>query len=607
MGCLCIEENNPTNKNRIKEERKELRPNNIHIGNIIINDKIQSKIMGGQTNPITNGIKENNNAFTQSNEKKNYKNEIDNPYYNQPENQYPNIDDIEKSYEEYQEYQEEPLYEEIFFDGNSDCYDMILNFESFEQLKKQGWTANFSLEGWKKYQTSINSENIIIGVVGIKNRGKSYLLKRIMKNDNYKQNEGFLVTTYGISCGFPILEENNKYQAFVTLDTAGRDNPLLQNAFYQENDIRSIIKDQKVCEILLSDFIIKESNVLIAVVEQLSFAEQDMLTTLINRLKLKEVNNNIDKRKLIVIHNLMNINKVGDIKKFVKETLLKSMTFNLEPHKVEDYENNKYDLTVYDQLIENNKNSKLDIVHIVIGNNNVEEIQRKFNEPAFKYIRDYITISKLRKFDILKSFQEFMMENYKKFISSDLFKDNPLVITKSKKVKVYTDIKKAKEKIVDKIIKAIKLKDNKKIKEFSFKNFFFDSSGIYYSMEPLYSSQMIKEENFNYLEITFEMHGILKNIKYDVNYDDNNNKILIEIRGKTEQFELDIFKGEAKFEKKVGNLKYSDFDFQVIVDKYKTIGDGKYELEIEKKEPKQSFDKDTGICCFKFPLKLYLV
>ena len=126
-------------------------------------------------------------------------------------------------------------------------------------------------------------------------------------------------------------------------------------------------------------------------------------------------------------------------------------------------------------------------------------------------------------------------------------------------------------------------------------------------MEPLYSSQMIKEENFNYLEITFEMHGILKNIKYDVNYDDNNNKILIEIRGKTEQFELDIFKGEAKFEKKVGNLKYSDFDFQVIVDKYKTIGDGKYELEIEKKEPKQSFDKDTGICCFKFPLKLYLV
>ena len=298
MGCLCIEENHPLNKNRTKEEPKEPR---------------LSKMMGGKTNPITDGIKENNNAFTQSNEKNNYKNEIDNPYYNQPENQYPNIDDIEKSYEEYQEYQEEPLYEEIFFDGNSDCYDMILNFESFEQLKKQGWTANFSLEGWKKYQTSINSENIIIGVVGIKNRGKSYLLKRIMKNDNYKQNEGFLVTTYGISCGFPILEENNKYQAFVTLDTAGRDNPLLQNAFYQENDIRSIIKDQKVCEILLSDFIIKESNVLIAVVEQLSFAEQDMLTTLINRLKLKEVNNNIDKRKLIVIHNLQTFEKIYDV------------------------------------------------------------------------------------------------------------------------------------------------------------------------------------------------------------------------------------------------------------------------------------------------------
>ena len=54
---------------------------------------------------------------------------------------------------------------EIFYDGNSDNYDMILNFESFEQLKKDGWNAYFSQEGFEKYEESIHNENIIIGVV----------------------------------------------------------------------------------------------------------------------------------------------------------------------------------------------------------------------------------------------------------------------------------------------------------------------------------------------------------------------------------------------------------------------------------------------------------
>ena len=181
---------------------------------------------------------------------------------------------------------------------------------------------------------------------------------------------------------------------FVTLDTAGRDNPLLQNAYSKGQDIRSIIKDIKICQILLSDFIIKECNVLFAVAEQLSFAEQEMIMNLTNRLRLKEVQSNIENRKLIIIHNLMNINKSEDTKKFIKETLLKSLTFSLEPHYIED-EDEKYNLTVYVQNIENNDNVKLDIVHVVIGNDKIEEIRNKYNEPAFKYIRDYMNLQRL--------------------------------------------------------------------------------------------------------------------------------------------------------------------------------------------------------------------
>ncbi len=494
----------------------------------------------------------------------------------------------------------EIIYNEIFFDGNSDCYDMILSFESFEQLKKDGWNAYFSPQGWEKYLESIEEENIIIGVVGIKNRGKSYLLKRIMNNEyNYQANDGFLVSTYGISCGFPVLKDKNALQTFVTLDSAGRDNPLLQNVFSEEKDIKTIIKDQKVCEILLSDFIFQECNVLIAVVEQLSFAEQEMIITLINRLKLKEVYNNIERRKLIIIHNLMNISKSKDIDKFVKNTLLKSMTFSLEPQFVEDHEDEKYNLTVYNQKIENNDNDKLEIVHLVIGNDKVEEIRTKYNEPVFKYIRDYIKIGDLRKFDILNSFKDFIKTSYHKFINTNIFDDNPLKLGEKKDVKVYTD--KKLENIADKVLVPIGVENKEKIKDFVFKNFFF-SDGIYHSAEPLYSAKVIEYEKRPYLEILVEMSGILKAFNTYVTYDDNNNKIIIEIRGKIEEYELDFLKQEEKT-KSNENAKQSEFDLQLILDKFNTIKNK--EVEIENSNVKDIFEDDTGICTFLFPINIY--
>jgi hypothetical protein len=155
-------------------------------------------------------------------------------------------------------------------------------------------------------------------------------------NDDSLYPNGFLVTTLGISCIFPTIANKN----FVTLDTAGRDNPLLQSAFFTETNknelIKNIARDQKVTEIALNDFIIQESNVLITVVEQLSFAEQDMLKNLINQIK--ECQNKIthnsnhknsSPKRLIVIHNLMNISKIEDINEFIKTTLMRSLTFSL--------------------------------------------------------------------------------------------------------------------------------------------------------------------------------------------------------------------------------------------------------------------------------------
>ena len=141
---------------------------------------------------------------------------------------------------------------------------------------------------------------------------------------------GFLITTHGISANFPVLDGNDELNV-ITLDTAGKDNPLLDSGNINSSNsekahnekIKSIARDQRVSEIVLSDFIIQESDVLITVLEQLSFAEQEMLKNLINQLKSKKVENNtVRPKKLLVIHNLMNFTDVETINNFVKNTLL---------------------------------------------------------------------------------------------------------------------------------------------------------------------------------------------------------------------------------------------------------------------------------------------
>ena len=513
----------------------------------------------------------------------------------------------------FEEDHQEPLYEEFFTNKESNYYDMILNFNSFEQLRKNGWTANFTIEGKKKYDKCINENNIVIGVVGIKNRGKSYLLGRIMDNKDFRLPSGFLVTTYGISCRFPVLNKGDK--VFVTLDTAGKDNPLLQNAYYQNNeDVKKIAKDQKISEILLSDFIIQESNILIAVLEQLSFAEQEMLRTLIERLKQKE-RKEIEKRELIIIHNLMNISTVKEIKQFIDNTLLKSLTFSLEPQsmgKHEKFDDSKSYFYVQNEESQNNNENNeddnqdnLEIIHLVVGDDLSSEVKESFNEPAFRFIRDKITIDTTRKFDIIESFKNFIIKNSKKFMANNKeFSEDTLYIGREEKRKVYID--KEKKNTIDKIIIPIKYKEKENIEEFNLKSVYIDSNGIHNfinSIETRYSSRIIKNMDKDYLEIIFEMFGKIKEIKNEIDYDNDNNQIIITIKGEIEE----IIK--INNEKVYGNLKYSQFEFQVKIEQFisnKNINDENKYFEIEiKNEPVKEEDLECGIYTYLFPIKLY--
>lgn len=525
---------------------------------------------------------------------------------------------------------DEPIFKEFFIEKQSEHYDMILDFTSFNQLNNEGWTANFTPEGYKKYINSKNQNINVIGVVGNKNRGKSFLLGRIIEEESYVPPSGFLVTTYGISCNFPkIVEENEENDnkrlkkikgnlPIITLDTAGKDNPLLQNAFNKDSyNIETITKDQKVSEIVLSDFIIQKANILIAVIEQLNFAEQEMLKTLIDRLKQKEIEDH-EKRKLIVIHNLMNISSDKGIEEFKKNILEKSLTFELKEQFMGDNDDEKYhdsDKIFYIQknIDKDQKKEKLQIYHFIIGDDLNESIKRNYNDPAIRYIKDLITTEPQKHFDILQQFTQFIITNSKKYLCGDKFlgfsKDD-LIIEKEQERTVY--INKEKNETAGKIIIPIKL-NNKNIK-FETKKFKYDGENYIFlnNIEPRYSAKIYKKsEEEAYLQIIFEMFGKVTFSNHMIDYDEENDYIIISIKGETKES-----RGQQKTLIKLNDneVKYSDFEFQVKIKKiipYKTKTglDPKrcYEIEFQDEEKCDFINKNSNIGKYEllFPIKLY--
>ena len=475
-------------------------------------------------------------------------------------------------------------------------YDLVLDFNSFEQLKKDGWNANFTKIGKKKYDKCIskNEYNIVIGVVGNKNRGKSYLLGRIMEMEEYKNPHGFLITTSGISCIFPKLD--NYDNTFITLDTAGRDNPLLQNDFFEEKDknelIRNIARDQKVTEIALNDFIIQESDVLITVLEQLSFNEQEMLKNLINQITLYGIKhvkkNRCTGKRLIVIHNLMNISTIEGINQFIHEVLLKSLTFSLEIQT-----NKKLGIDIYIQNInqdkDNNRNKRpiIEIVHLIFGDDSNEEIKQKFNEPALEFIRKNITTQVGKNFNVLEKFKNFIIENSKNYFEGEAFNENSLIIGNGNGNNEETKI-------------PITLAPELKNKNIIFKKFYINARGIHNfssALEPRYSTNLIKQDGKNYLEIEFELSGNVE-IK-EVTYSLDKEQYILTIKGKTnENIET--------------NSEFKEFEFQPIINRFipfigkeKNIDENKQlEIIFLKEDYKTIADEEFGIYNIKTPIKL---
>ena len=464
-------------------------------------------------------------------------------------------------------------------------YDLIIKFNSFRDLNtKEGWKIEYGSKGKEKFNKSIKEDCIIVGVTGNKNGGKSFLLNRIT---GYNIQSGYLYTTEGISSNFPNLKDNNgKAKNIITLDTAGKENPLLEPSNEiekkksekkkeekkkEEEEIRYLSRDQLICEEILADFIMDKSSVLITVIEQLSYVEQIMLTGLIERLKVKKKKNK--KKKLLVIHNLNNLTTIEEIEKFIKEIIFNSLTFELEEKKYDRFKKKgqakEENLFYYQE-----KNDLVDIFHIIMGNDNVEKIRKYYNEPAINHIISEITIAEQEKFNLIKEFTEHIKKKSKSFLEEGSLEElkcdeNKIYIEKPREIK----------------LKGINSNEN------GFCNFY--SSTI----EPPYSEKFFKENGNFYLEIETELFG---NVNFnDTQIENNQNDFLITISGKLSPD--DDIKG-CNME---GNLKYNDFSLRILINK-KIQNDELNQCliisEVKEEEEKKKEDKKYGIYNIFFKL-----
>jgi hypothetical protein len=194
-----------------------------------------------------------------------------------------------------------------------DFYDIIVNINSMQNIKN-GWEVKINENGKKIIDSKEKNKKLVIGVMGNRNKGKSFLLQAI---SGEKMQTGTTINTIGLSIKF-------SEDKFVLLDSEGSESPILG----EHTSMLDISRDKLFTEAFLLSYIAKYSNALLLIVGSLTFSEQKLINKIsedIKKLKLKG-----NSKSLIVIHNLQTFETKEEVEKYIKNTLKNSATFQIE-------------------------------------------------------------------------------------------------------------------------------------------------------------------------------------------------------------------------------------------------------------------------------------
>ena len=270
---------------------------------------------------------------------------------------------------------------------------------------------------YTKYDQWKNQDRPIIGVIGQGNRGKSFLLSKVA---DFELPAGHNIVTKGISVKYFDLNENARY---ILLDSAGSSTPLVETTNFSldmdlapeeaRKKVNAICRDKTQSEIFLQNFVIEQSNIIIAVVGQMTYSEQKML----NRIRKYGGN-----KALYVVHNLMNFETIEQVESYIDDTLrnlisceLKEQTFVIfnDPNEKRNQKYFRETLTVNDE--------DKTITHIILARDSSQETKKYYNEPGLRFLKQLLEAeTNGKKVDIIQKAMEYLAKTSGDFMENSL-------------------------------------------------------------------------------------------------------------------------------------------------------------------------------------------
>ena len=233
----------------------------------------------------------------------------------------------------------------------------------------------------------------IVSVLGNSNRGKTHLLQKIsdvnLKSGYQIQTKGLSIKIYG--------------RDIILLDTAGTNAPLLvenikDSKWPDQKEIDHIHLCQIITNYILQSFIINQAHILICVIGMLTASEQNFLN------KIKKFSK--DKKKLIIIHNLIKCTKAEEIIKYKDEVLKKMISNNLEERDIPNFDKSKTLFNKY--FIEKDDE---DIMHFIYCNDeNKSEDLNYYNNTTLNFIKKCIKIQVVKPINIIQKLKDHIKE-----------------------------------------------------------------------------------------------------------------------------------------------------------------------------------------------------
>lgn len=354
-------------------------------------------------------------------------------------------------------------------DNTNNFYDMIININSLIDIK-YGWKIHFTENGLEKFNRLKNKKLGVIGLIGNLNKGKTFILSKLVKSEVSPET---CINSEGLCFKYLEISENSNY---IFLDTKGSNQPILEN-LEKSNDIIST-------NLFLQNLIILYSDILLLVVEYLSFSEQKLINTIKNTIKRgKKV------KKLIIIHNLKSYIKINDVQHYIDNILLKSYSFNLRKNETVT---SKKDNAFIGQFFTEPAQSNLSVFHLVFGADRTEAGYHYNNFAKYFIETKFNEIIDLKRFDIIENIKtNFSLQSkiyFEQIIKKDDFLSNEEIIKK----------------------KIFRLN---KPKVLTLKSHLFEDLGLQILEENYFELKYSINKKENYLEIEIELPG---NIKVDI-------------------------------------------------------------------------------------------